>query len=169
MEQSLGKNIELKDRILSFCRRNKYKIYFFITILIITIISFTFLNTHKKNNNKKIAEKYVQAGIYLSAGKKETAQKIYEEIILSKNKFYSILALNALIEKKLINDNDKILEYFNLTRSLNISQSQKDLIDLKKALYLIKIKNQEKGHLILKNLIDQNSTLSPLAKELFDK
>ena len=48
MEQSLDKNIELKDRILSFCRRNKYKIYFFITILIVTIISFTFLNTYKK-------------------------------------------------------------------------------------------------------------------------
>jgi len=40
---------------------------------------------------------------------------------------------------------------------------------LKKALYLIKIKNKEKGHSILKNLVDQNSTLSSLAKELFDK
>jgi hypothetical protein len=31
--------------------------------------------------------------------KKEIMQKIYEEIILSKNKFYSILALNTIIEK----------------------------------------------------------------------
>ena len=79
MEQSLDKNIELKDRILSFYRRNKYKIYFFITILVVTIISFTFLNTYKKNNNKKIAEKYVQAGIYLSAEKKKQHKKFMKK------------------------------------------------------------------------------------------
>ena len=36
--------------------------------------------------------------------KKETAAKYYEEIILSKNKFYSVLALNAILEKELIKD-----------------------------------------------------------------
>ena len=45
---------------------------------------------------------------------KETAQKIYEEIIISKNKFYSILSLNSIIEQNLIFDRDKILEYFEI-------------------------------------------------------
>ena len=40
-----------------------------------------------EKNNEMIAEKYIEAGIYLSAGKKEIAQKFYEEIILSENKF----------------------------------------------------------------------------------
>ena len=47
-----------------------------------------------------ISEKYVKAGILLSNNKNEKALKnYYEEIILSKNKFYSILALNTIIEK----------------------------------------------------------------------
>jgi len=169
MEQSLDKNIELKDRILSFCRRNKYKIYSFITILIITIISFTFLNTHKKNNNKKIAEKYVQAGIYLSAGKKETAQKIYEEIIISKNKFYSILSLNSIIEQNLISDRDKILEYFEILEKINFSEEQLDLITLKKSLFLLKFSETEKANNLLKKLKNKKSDLELIIDEIIIK
>ena len=169
MEQSLDKNIELKDRILSFCRRNKYKIYFFITILIITIISFTFLNTHKKNNNKKIAEKYVQAGIYLSAGKKEMAQKFYEEIILSENKFYSILSLNSIIEQNLTSDKKKILEYFEILENINFSEDQRDLIIVKKALFLLKFSDAEKANNLLKKLKDKDSNLKLIIDEIIDK
>ena len=40
-------------------------------------------------------------------------QKIlFEEIILSKNKFYSILALNTILEKKLEKDKNKIIKIF---------------------------------------------------------
>ena len=169
MENNIDKKTEFKQKFFNILNENKLKIYILICTLIVIITATISFNIIKEKKNFSMAEKYVSAGLYFINDNKEKSKNLYEEIILSKNKFYSILALNALIEKKLINDNDKILEYFNLTRSLNISQSQKDLIDLKKALYLIKIKNEEKGHLILKNLIDQNSTLSPLAKELFDK
>ena len=169
MEQSLDKNIELKDRILSFCRKNKYKIYFFITILIVVIISLTFLNTYKKNNNKKIAEKYVQAGIYLSAGKKEIAQKIYEEIILSENKFYSILSLNSIIEQNLLSDKDKILEYFEILEKINFSEEQLDLITLKKSLFLLKFSETEKANNLLKKLKNKKSDLELIIDEIIIK
>ena len=62
-----------------------------------------------KKKNISLAEKYVQAEILLSSNKNEKAKKLYEEIILSKNKFYSILALNTVIEKDLIFDKKKLL------------------------------------------------------------
>ena len=64
----------------------------------------------KDNNNKKnilISEKYTKAQLLLSKNKKEAATKHYEEIIFSKNKFYSVLALNTILEKELIKDKKK--------------------------------------------------------------
>ena len=48
--------------------------------------------------------------------KKKKLKNIYEEIILSKNKFYSLLALNTILEKNLINDKKKYLDYFEIIR-----------------------------------------------------
>ena len=50
----------------------------------------------------------------LASGNKTESVNIYEKIILSKNKFYSLLALNTILEKNLISDTDKILNYFFL-------------------------------------------------------
>ena len=62
-----------------------------------------------KKKNEIISEKYIQAGLYLSSNEMKNAKKIYEEIIESKNKFYSILALNTILEKNLeSNDKEKI-------------------------------------------------------------
>ena len=72
------------------------------------------------------------------SSKKDEAKKIYEEIILSKNEFYSILALNKLIEENLINDKKKILNYFKMIEKSLITNDYKELIIFKKALYLIK-------------------------------
>ena len=169
MEQSLDKKIELKDRIFSFCGRNKYKIYFFVTILIITVISLTLLDTYKKNNNKNIAEKYIQAGIYLSAGKKEKAQKFYEEIIVSKNKFYSILSLNTVLEKNLEPNKEKILSYFRILEKMSISKDQKDILILKKSLYFMDQSNKVEGEKLLKSLINSNSIIKSIAEEILHK
>ena len=97
---------------------------------------------------------------------KEGAKKIYQEIILSKNKFYSILALNSIIEKNLINDKEKILEYFKLLEKSAQSENQKDLLILKKALYLIKNSEIQDGENLLKELVNKNSHIRKLAEEL---
>ena len=49
----------------------------------------------------------MKAEIYLTSNKPENAKELYEEIILSKNRFYSILALNKVIET-LISDKNII-------------------------------------------------------------
>ena len=166
MEQTIDKKPVLKDLILSFFKNNKLKIYFLASIIIILIIIFFVFTENKKDKNILISENYVKASLLISNGQKEEAKKYYENIILSNNKFYSLLSLNTILEKNLIEDNEKILEYFAQLEKKNFSEDLKDLILFKKALYLIKIKDPESGKKILENLIKNDSTLKLPAQEI---
>ena len=134
MEQSLENKTkpELKNRLTNFYKSNKVKIYSTLTILTLTLISFSYLKYNNEKKNILAAEKFVEAGIFLDANKNDEAKDIYEKIILSKNKFYSILSLNALIEKNLISDKNKILKYFDILENSITLKEQEDLILLKK-------------------------------------
>ena len=92
-----------------------------------------------------------------------------EEIILSKNKFYSILALNTIIEKNLILDHKKIIDYIVLAEDIIETNDQKELLLFKKGLYLIKNSKNLEGEKILKDLIKKNSQLKFLAEEIIVK
>tara|TARA_Y200000002_G_C22644555_1_gene648549 strand:- start:98 stop:607 length:510 start_codon:yes stop_codon:yes gene_type:complete len=166
MEQSLENKPIFKNRLINFYNLNKLKIISFIIILVIVMISFIFVKHYNEKNNILIAEKYIEAGLSLRSENREEAKKIYQEIILSKNKFYSILALNNIIEKNLIADKEKILEYFNILEKSAFSKNQKDLIILKKALYLIKHSDVQMGENLLQELIDKDSHIRKLAEDL---
>ena len=166
MEQNLESKTDIKTRLLNFYKMNKVKIFSLITICFIGVISLIFLKYNNEKQNVVIADKYVQAGLQLSMNNKENAKIIYEEIILSKNKFYSILSLNSIIENDLIKDNEKVLKYFQLLEDLNYSNENQDLIMFKKALYLIKTSQRKEGEKILKLLIKNSSQLKVLAEEI---
>ena len=169
MQQSTENRLDLKNKIIAFYNNNKLKIYIIILILILILI-FSIFSIHlNKKKNILISEKYIQAGIYLKTDKKNNAKILYEEIILSKNSFYSILALNNIIEKNLIEDKDKILDYFKILEK-NISKKEnKDLILFKKALFLINSLDSQKGNELLKDLVNKNSSLKNIAEELIQK
>ena len=169
MDQSEENKTEIKDRIINFLNDNKVKIYIFIFILATVLGSFIFIKTNNEKKNVLVAEKYVKAGINLASNKNDIAKSLYEEIILSKNKFYAILALNTIIEKDLVIDQKKILEYFVVLERSVATKETIDLIKLKKALYLIKILDIETGNELLKSLIDDNSNLKSIAKELIEE
>ena len=169
MEQNVENKIDYKSRLYNLYRFNKKKLYIFVFILITILIASIFL---KYNSNKKdilISENYIKAGVFLSLDKKEEAIKIYEEIIFSKNEFYSILALNTLLDKNLISQNNKILDYFNAVEKIQKSSEQNDIIKFKKALFLLEQSNFEEGNILLQNLVDKNSKLKPLAEEILSK
>ena len=157
------------EKIKFIFKKNKFKFYSFIIVLIASGISLIFYSKYLKNKNDLIAEKFINAGIYLTLDKKEDAKKIFEEIILNKNKFYSTLSLNKIIEKNLITNEEKILNYFSIVQSITKSKDQKDLLLFKKALYLIKIKRNEEGELLLNKLINDSSRINILAKEIISK
>ncbi len=169
MEQSLDKKPDLKESIKTFFINNKKKIFL---ILILALAAIIIIFLWKENQNKKnvlIAEKYVKAGLLLSKNETVDAVNYYEEIIISNNKFYSILALNTILEKELIKDEKKILEYFKILEQKNFKEENLDLIIFKKALFLIKISDKQNGNLLLKKLIEKNSSLKGLAQEIVIK
>ena len=169
MSDSLENKIDLKDRIISYLKENKRKIILFIVFVLLSIFSIIFFNIYKLNKNELISEKFIQAKLLLQNENKSEANKILEEIIFSKNKFYSILALNTILERNLIEDRVKIIEYFKLLEKMNIEEEQRDIIVLKKALYLIKHSDKEKGYEILKEISNSDSPIKFLAKEILDE
>ena len=56
-----------------------------------------------------------------------------------------------------------------MIEALDISTDKKDLILLKKSLYLMKNSKQEKAKKILKELVEKNSQFKNLAKEILSE
>ena len=169
MEDNLENKKDFKNRLIDLYNQNKLRLFVIILIILIILISLIFLKYNNEKRNIMLAEKYVQAGLLLAAKKEDNAKNLYEEIIMSENKFYSILALNTIIEKDLISNKKKILKYFDVLENYISAKDNVDLIKFKKALYLIKTSDIQKGNEILKSLIDNNSSLNSIAEELIKK
>ena len=169
MQENKENKIELKDKLENLYSYHKGKIYIFIIVLLIAVTSFALINNLNKKKSIKIGQQYIEAGIYLASDNKNQAKKIYEEIILSKNNFYSILALNKIVEKKLVIDKNKILKYFNILEKSISSKDERELIIFKKALYLIKNSDAKTGEDLMKNLIEQDSSLKNIIQEILIK
>lgn len=169
MELNISKKTNFKDTIISTFKTNKLKVYFFIILLLVSFIALIYLQKYNQEKNKIISEKYIQAGLYLTSDKKDKSLVLYEEIILSKNEFYSILALNSVLENKLVSDKKKILEFFEIVETTNKSKFQRDLLTLKKGLFLLKISKINEGNNLLNSLVKSNSKLKQLAEEALTK
>ena len=166
MNQDLDNKINLKYKILSLIRENKIKISFLATAILIAFFIFIYLVENNKRENIALSEKYIKAGLNLSNEKTEQAKKDYEEIILGNNKFYALLAFNTILEKNMITDEKKILEYFSQLEKNSYSNEIKDLILLKKSLFLFKSEKYEAGTELLNNLIEKDSKLKSLSQEI---
>ena len=169
MDENLDKKKDNSNRFVNIYQKNKIKIYFLIATTLIISFSYIFFNIYQDYKNNLVSEKYIEAGLYLAQDDKIRSKKLFEEIIYEKNKFYSLLSLNILIEKNLVNDVEKTLKYFKIIETLNYSGQQKDLITLKKALYLINNLKEKDGIQLLKNLVEKNSDLKPIALEILNR
>ena len=169
MEDEIIDKSNLTEKILSIFKEKK-KILFIILFIIITIFSvIIFYNYYQGHKNEKISEKYIKAGIYLASKDKEQSKLLYKEIIISKNKFYSILALNNIIEHELEEDSGKILNFFKIVENIKADKEERNLIKLKKALYLMKISKDSEGKKLLKEIIKDNSIWKNTAIQISTK
>tara|TARA_Y100000768_G_C23949693_1_gene669485 strand:- start:545 stop:1054 length:510 start_codon:yes stop_codon:yes gene_type:complete len=169
MSQNTDKNTDTQNRSILFLKENKLKIFGALIAILLIILVVIFIQFKKQKNSNLISEKYIHAGLLLSSGEREKSKVLLEDIILSKNNFYSILALNTILEKKLEKNKSKVMLHFKIVENLNISKDQKDLIIFKKALYLIKVSEKKEGEKLLNNLISSDSKLKFLAKEVLEK
>ena len=165
MDKELERKYERKN-FLFLLNKHKTKIILIISIIILGIFLIVFLNIFNEKKNSEISEQFLKAGILLSSNQKNESKKILEKIVLSKNTFYSKLALNILIEKNLIKDEGKVLNLFEIVEKLEKHKDQKDLIIFKKALFLIKNGNKSEGNKILNYLISSNSSIKSLAQDI---
>ena len=169
MDENLDKKTSYINKIANIYQKHKIKIYLLIATILTISFSYIFFKIYEDNKNNLVSEKYIEAGLYLAQDDKIRSKKLFEEIIYEKNKFYSLLSLNTLIEKNLVTDVEKILKYFKIIETMNNSSQQKDLIILKKGLYLINNLKEKEGIQLLKNLVEKNSTLKPIALEILNK
>jgi len=165
MDKELDRKYE-RNNFLFLLNKNRTKIILFISIIILGIFLIVFLNIFNEKKNSEISEQFLKAGILLSSNQKNESKKILEKIVLSKNTFYSKLALNILIEKNLIRDKEKVLNLFEIVEKAEKYKDQKDLIIFKKALFLIKNGNKSEGNKILNYLISSNSSVKSLAQDI---
>ncbi|RPG94781.1 MAG: hypothetical protein CBE23_001540 [Candidatus Pelagibacter sp. TMED263] len=166
MENEHTEQFDLIKKISVIVIKRK-KLFLTILFIIVAILSIMiFFNYYQNIQNIKVSEKYVKAGIHLSSKDKEKAKSIYKEIVLSENKFYSILALNNLLENNLETDNEEILNLFKTVENINTTKEQKNLVKLKKALFFKKISKNQEGNKLLEEIIADNSIWKDTALEI---
>ena len=159
-------NNKINTNFIYKIKEKKKLLTFLLIFLILLIAGIIYLNYLKADQNNKISEKYITAGLYLSAKDKDKSKAIFKEIVLKKHRFYSLLALNKIIENKLINNNDELIDLFKIVEEIKLEKNQRDLIKLKKALFLLKISKFEDGKKLLNEIISENSKWKELALEI---
>ena len=159
-------NLNFSEKFSIFLREKKKIIISFIILILIILIGTNIFLINQKNKTKDLAEKFISAGILASSKENEKAKILYKEIVLSKNKFYSILSLNQLIEKNLMKDQNEILNLFDLVETIKMDNEQKNLVKLKKALLLMKMSKNENAKKLLQEIIVDQSSLTNVALEL---
>ena len=157
MEDEIIDKSNLTEKIINIFKENKKILFLILFIIISILLLIIFFNYYQGSKNEKISEKYIKAGIYLASKDKERSKLLYKEVIFSKNKFYSILALNNIIENDLEEDSSEILKFFKIVENIKADKEKRNLIKLKKALYLMKISKDSEGRVLLKEIIKDNS------------
>ncbi len=163
MEEKAENTLVIKDKIFSFIKKNYIKILFIVFLVTLSLAILIFFQFNQKKKNNLISEEYLKASLMISSNEFEKSREILENIIFSKNKFYSNLALNLILEKKLEKDFNRIISYFEAVEKLSLSKDQYELLIFKKALYLMKSSKIEEGKKLLKNLANSKSNIKNLA------
>ena len=94
-------------------------------------------------------------------------------ISIFRGKFISRLSINDITiqSQNIEKDTDlfSLFGSFKTIEELNIPKDQKDLLKFKKALYLIKNSEKEKGDALLKNLMESESKFQKLVEDVIIK
>tara|TARA_B100000123_G_scaffold164468_1_gene121755 strand:- start:47 stop:646 length:600 start_codon:yes stop_codon:yes gene_type:complete len=147
-----------QNTLLNFLKANiKIFLYIFgILILIITaIIWFTSSNKIKET---KISDSFINAQILIEKGKKNEAEKILSNIVLEKNSPYSSLSLFLIIENKLIDNKEIIINYFDeVINNNSFKEEDLNLLRLKKAIYISEISMEQEILGLINPIINSNS------------
>jgi hypothetical protein len=124
------------EKVRNFFINNKNKIILIILFLVIVLIGSYSFDNYKTNKKKEISNKFNTTTLAHSKNAAdETIQKLVE-IINEKDPTYSPLSLYFIIDNKLVSNEDKINNYFDiLIEKTSLDKEIKHLIIYKKALF----------------------------------
>ena len=166
MVNEIESKISFIQKIENYFKQNKVFLIGIATSFVVIILLISYYNFYQTSKNEKISEKYIEAGLYLASKDKEKSKEIYKEIILSKNKFYSLLSLNNIIDNNLEENSEKVLKLFDVVEKMRINNERKNLIKLKKALYLKKIFKNNEANKLITEIIKDNSIWKDISEIL---
>tara|TARA_B100000282_G_C31595723_1_gene427762 strand:+ start:211 stop:786 length:576 start_codon:yes stop_codon:yes gene_type:complete len=156
-------SLEGRNKFLEYIKKYKKYIISILILLLVTIISAIITNNLSVKKNEDISKLFNKANILIKQEKKKEALKIYEEIVLKKNKFYSPISLNAIIENNLIPEKSIDEMFDELIKIRGLAKEEKNLIRLKKGIYLSGQNNENELLNSLSPLINENSIWKILA------
>ena len=146
------------EKIKNFFVQNKKKIFAIILVVIISILAFFAFGEYKGKKIKKISDTYNSVVIDYSENNKEKTAESLVELINKKNPTYSPLSLYFIIDNKLISDNDRINELFDIIiNEISLDKEIKYLNIYKKALYNADNSNENELLNILNPLFNSES------------
>ena len=131
------------DKIKNFIISKKNIIISLLILILIIIVSFYSYEKYKINKKKYISDRFNMITIdYSESSKIKTINELIE-IINEKDPTYSLLSLYFIIDNKLIADQRKINQLFNiLINQTPLDKEIKNLVIYKKALFNADLSNE---------------------------
>ena len=147
-----------QNTLLNFLKAN-IKIFLYIFgILILIIAAIIWLSSSNKIKKTKISDSFINAQILIEKGKKNEAEEILSNIVLEKNSPYSSLSLFLIIENKLIDNKETIINYFDeVINNNSFKEEDLNLLRLKKAIYISDISMEQEILGLINPIINSNS------------
>ena len=147
-----------QNSLLNFLKAN-IKIFLFIFgILILIIAAIIWFTNNNKTKQTKISDNFINAQILIEKGKKNEAEKILSNIVLEKNSPYSSLSLFLIIENKLIDNKETIINYFDeVINNNSFNEEDLNLLRLKKAIFISDISMEQEILGLINPIINSNS------------
>ena len=163
-EISIINNETAKEKTIKFFKNNKKKLIVFLIILILIPFSFFSYQIYLDKNKEKISSRYNLAVTKFEKGNNLEIKKVMIEIINSKDKTYSPLALYFIIDNNIEATNEEINRYFDIIiNDINLDIEIKNLNIYKKGLFNSSFISENELLLILKPIINSDSFWKPHA------
>jgi len=143
--------------VKDFFKKNSKKIIISLSIIFIALLIFFVFDELKKRKKEKLAQLYNGIIFNTDQYNQSDIKNKMIKIVNEKVDTYSALALYYLIDNKLVDDQNRIGEFFDQVISINNDKELKNLVIFKKALYFSDKYTEIKLLEILNPLINSDS------------
>ena len=157
--------------IISIVKKNSKLLITIVSVALLGLITILYLNYKNQKDLIHISEQYYKAQILIEKKNNNQAKLILEKNKKKKSKLYSPLSLYLIIDLKLESNSLKVIELFDeVLKIKKIGKEDRNLIKIKKALYISNNNDEEQIILDLLNpIVNSNSIWRKMSIEFLAK